>query len=189
MCYLWNVPCPGAEVCVGVCVRLFSQTDYLPQFPFASPHALSMPSIQTAARCVSQVQSLNSISLPEETLSLLRLYRVVGNIPALILPVQPPKVTHSASDTVFMARSRRRAPVLLQAYCFGGFCRGTCRCVGFVLSLRVQGEYKRFWIDILGASLIHRADWDIYHTGSKGQEDFPVCGQLTFVKHWCACSP
>lgn len=31
-------------------------------------------------------------------------------------------------------------------------------CVGSLLSLRVQREYKRFWIDILGASLIHRAD-------------------------------
>lgn len=47
-------------MCECVCTPL-SQTDYLPQFPFTSPHSLSIPSsIQTAARCVSQVQSLNS---------------------------------------------------------------------------------------------------------------------------------
>lgn len=176
-------------MCVSVYAHLFlRQIIYLSSplppltlFPF--PHPFKQP-----LGVLVRFKVWTLISLPEETLYLVQLYRVGGNILVLILPTQPQKVTHSASDTVFMGQSSRRGPASLQAYCFGGLCRETRHYIGSVLSLRVQREYKRFWIDILGASLIHRTHWDIYHVGSKGQGGFSSVGQLTFVKHWCACS-
>ena len=82
---VWTILCPRAK-CVRVCESAYecvcaplSQTDYLPQFPLTSSRSLSIPlPIHTAARCVSQVQSLSCVSLPEETLYLLQLYRVKG---------------------------------------------------------------------------------------------------------------
>lgn len=175
--------------CEYVCAS-FSDRLYLSS-PLPSPKSLSTPSsIQTATWCVSHVQSLNAISLPGETLYLLQLYRVRG-ISQCWSFLTALKVTHSAFRYCIYEAEQWQEPLLTSGPLFWRFLSGDSLpcwlCVASVLSPRVQGEYKRFWIVILRASLIHRADWDIYHMGSKGQGGLPLLDYLTFVKHLCHC--
>lgn len=159
------------EVCLIVCAPLF-QADYL---PFTSPPSSPiLPSIQTAATGISRVQSLNFIS--EETLYLLQLYRVWATSRrwSFLYSTKGDALNLRILYLWEQRRSGCRDPSSpLRAHCCGGLCQETCRLrAASASSHRVQGEYRRFWIDILGAFVIHRADWDIYHTGSKGQRGF-----------------
>ena len=100
-----------------------------------------------------------------------------GNIPVLILPVRPLRC--QTQPQILYLLWDRASGLLFRKVCVGRLVTVSAVCCGSVLSLRVQREYKRFWIDILGASLIHR---DIYHMGSKGQGGFSSVGSAYICK-------
>lgn len=173
-------PGPSVRVCVCVCMSVchFLRQIIL-QFPFTCPQSPSIPSsIQTAPHHLSQVQSLNSISLPAETLYLLQLYRVGGISRRWSSPTAP-KVTHSAFGYCMRWNSCRSPPLLAPwpFVCIGDLspCRYTC-----CSTLRALGANKRFlnghpWG--FSDSLAH-----IYRMGSKGQRGFSSAGSAYICK-------
>lgn len=173
--------CPRAEcVSVSVCAHHFL-IQIIPQFPFTCPQSLSIDlSFQTAAWCVSQVQSLNSISLPAETLYLLQLYRVRG-ISQRWSFLTAPKVTHSAFRYC-MRQNSRKSPSSHQAHCL---CGETCHHVGYMLlqsqgAGRVQEVLDRHpqGFSYSQDGLRHLA----YRMGSKGQGGFSSVGSAYICK-------
>ena len=174
------------------CVRssFLMQIIYLAS-PVTSPHSFPIPSsIQTAAWCASQVQSPNSISLPEETLHLLQLHRVGGGgaYPGADPSCTAPKVTHySPSDTVFTGQSSCKGPLLAP----GLLLRRLVSLLRLRVAFNVESQGAGRVQEVLdrhprGLLLFTGAVWDIYHAGSKGQGGFSSAGSAyIFVKHWC----
>lgn len=159
----------------------FSQTDYLAQFPLYLSSLSFYPLIHSGSRpwCVSQVQSLNSISLPEETL-------YGGNIPLLILPVKPQRWTTQPQILYLWYGGRTvAAPSSLQAYCLWRFVSGDLSLVPVQrwVSGRVREVLDRH---PQGFSYSPALTEPSIIWVQRGKEDFPLRGQLTFVKHWCA---
>lgn len=134
----------------------------IPQFPFTFPRSPSIPSsIQAAAWCVSHVQSELHLFATGHSTPAAALQNQ-GNILTLILPDSPKGDTLSLqilyekkqSQEPLLALFVRRLVTMLVTCCF---------------SLRVQGEYKRFWIDVPRASLIHQGRLRCLLYGFKGK--------------------
>lgn len=152
--------------------------------PVTSPHSFSIPSsIQTAAWCASQVQSPNSISMPEETLHLLQLHKVRGRDPGADPSCTAPEVTHcSPSDTVFTGQSSCKGPLLAPGLLF--------RRLVSPLRLRVAFNVKSQGAGRVQEVLDRHPRGLLLFTGlpetsitrvQRGKEDFPPPGQLTFL--------
>lgn len=147
---------PSLQMCVCVCVTCACVRIHSDGRPW----------------CVSQVQSLNPSIW--ETQYLLQLYRTGGTSLCWSFLFSPQGDTVSLRYCVYGMEAgqpppqRPPAPCLLQAYCW--------RFVSGVLSpcwrwIRVESQGAEG--DNLRAPVVHGADADIYHMGSKGQEDFP----------------
>lgn len=119
------------QVCDYLCT-VFS--DGLSQ-PFFYLFLSILSSSQTAVRCVSQVQSLNSASLPEETLYLPRLYGVRGEYPRADLSCTALKMTRSAPHTVFTPPTLLTSALLLWRFVWQ-----TCHCVGLLCWFSVGSQ-------------------------------------------------
>lgn len=89
-----------------------SQTDYLHQFSLHPFKGLWW---------VSQVQSLNSISLLDETQYVLQLYRIRGTSQCWAFLYSPIGDILCLRYCIYENESSHRSPSSLQAYCFGRF--------------------------------------------------------------------
>lgn len=130
------------------------------------------PSILTAAWCVSQVQSLNSISgstsisLPEETLYLLQFHRVGGTSRCWSFLYNPWGATLSLTYCIYGTEQSQGPPHVssLLFFRFVSADLSPCRlCVW--LSFETQGAGGGCGYTSSGLLLFT----EIYHIGSKGQ--------------------
>ncbi len=173
---------------VWVCVRLFlRQIIYLSSplppltlFPF--PHPFKQP-----LGVLVRFKNLNSLSLCQKKLYTWSSFTESGGgITRRWSFLHSPKGDTLSLRYCICGTEQSQGPLLASGLLFWRFASGDlslCRLiVGSVLSLMVQREYKRFWIDILGASLIHSSHWGIYHVGSKGQGGFSSVGSAYICK-------